>query len=61
MRQQTKSDRRQRLAGSFCGPLLVLGITGLTGALERTLIVMALVAFCGMAASLIALRSGKRA
>jgi MFS family permease len=48
-------------AGSFCGPLLVLGITGLTGALERTLIVMALVAFCGMAASLIALRSGKRA
>lgn len=48
-------------AGSFCGPLLVLGITGLTGALERTLIVMALIALGGAVASLIALRSQKKA
>lgn len=47
-------------AGSFSGPLLVLGLTNLTGTLERTLIFMAFVAFSGTVASLLALRSIKQ-
>ncbi|WP_137130912.1 MFS transporter [Rhizobium sp. FY34] len=42
-------------AGSFGGPLIVLGITSLTGALESTLIVMALVSLASALASLVAL------
>lgn len=44
-------------AGSFASPLIVLGMTSLTGALERSLLVMAVIAFAGMLASLVSWRS----